>query len=228
MTTISIRSAAVVRPLAAIVLVLLLASLAGQFSRFELGHPTLKGFVPLFDVDDEHNVPAFVSSGLLLCVAGLLAFITALNRRLRRPHVMHWASLSGGFLFMAYDEAFQLHERLIVLGGEQTGLLYFAWLVPGITLAMLVCLLFLRFLWRLDAGTRRRFVVAGAIYMGGLIGVEAVGGWYVERAGFDNWVYTSLATLEEGMEMAGLVVFIRALLKYCAEYYGDVRLEFRA
>jgi hypothetical protein len=37
-----------------------------------------------------------------------------------------------------------------------------------------------------------------------------------------------IATIEESLEMAGLIVFIGALLNYCADHYKKVRFRFGA
>ena len=49
------------------------------------------------------------------------------------------------------------------------------------------------------------------IYVSGVIGVEAVSGWHFEVFGKHNLGYNLLVTLEEGLEMLGVVVFIYAL-----------------
>ena len=55
---------------------ILLASVAGQVSRFFLGHPTVKGIVPLLYVDYERNIPAFFSMCLLFLASLILLVIT--------------------------------------------------------------------------------------------------------------------------------------------------------
>ncbi|MCP4092981.1 MAG: hypothetical protein GY747_05965 [Planctomycetes bacterium] len=52
------------------------ASVAGQISRFFLGHPELKGLVPLLYVDYERNIPAFFSMCLLFLASLILLVVT--------------------------------------------------------------------------------------------------------------------------------------------------------
>ncbi len=47
--------------------------------------------------------------------------------------------------------------------------------------------------------------------------MEMVGGWYVELFGFNTWQYAAVVTIEEGMEMAGLIIFVWALLRHWAD-----------
>ena len=231
--SVSLNPPAIARILGAVAFLLVLASIGGQYSKFALGHDYLKGLIRLFNVDAERNIPTYFSVLLMLFAALLLAVIAALNQKQRVPHVSKWASLSFGFLFMAFDEAFQVHERLIspvraMLGDRNLGVFYFAWVIPGIALVLLLGLFFLRFLLHLPATVRLRLLVAAILYIGGAIGVELIGGRYAELHGEENWTYSMITTVEESLEMAGLIVFIWALLEYCADNYKEVRFRFEA
>jgi hypothetical protein len=70
--------------------------------------------------------------------------------------------------------------------------------------------------------------MAATFYIGGAIGVELIGSRHAELHGYENWAYSMIATLEESLEMAGLIVFIWALLKYCADNYKVGRFRFGA
>jgi hypothetical protein len=228
---IAINPSAVARVLGAVALVLVLASIGGQLSRFLLGHGSLKGLVRLFDVDKERNIPTFFSVLLMLFAALLLAVITALQRRNRAPHVQKWAMLFFGFLFTAFDEGFQVHEnwnfsaRALLRGGN-FGLFYFTWVIFGVLLALVLALFFLRFLLQLPTATSRAFFAAATLYCTGALGFEMVGGHYVEEHGSENLAYNLIVTVEESFEMVGLIIFIRALLAYIAVSHGEVRFQF--
>lgn len=68
--------------------------------------------------------------------------------------------------------------------------------------------------------------MAATLYLGGAIGVEMAGGRYAELHGTNNWTYSMIVTVEESLEIAGLIVFIWALLKYCTDNYKEVRFRF--
>lgn len=225
--------AAVACVLGVAAVLLILASVGGQFSKYVIGHGSLKGLVPLFYVNEERNIPTYFSVLLLLTAALLLGFITALNGRQGGSHGSKWAVLSFGFLFMAYDEAFKVHEKLhppmrAILGDSDLGIFYFSWVIPGIIIVLVLASFFLKFLWHLPATTRFRFLAAGMLYVGGAIGVELIAGRHAELQGQQSFAYSMIVTVEESLEMAGLIVFIWALLNYCADRYGDVRFRFNA
>lgn len=210
--------------LAAVTLLLVLLSIGGQFSKYLLGHDTLTELAPLFYVDQEHNIPTYFSVLLILIAASLLGIIAKIISKQRLPHGSKWALLSFGFLLMAIDETFQFHERLNIpvgklLGDGELGIFYFPWVIPAIVLVIVLGLFFLKFLFDLPARTRFWFMMAAIIYLGGAIGVELIGSNHAELHGFENWTYSVIATIEESLEMGGLIVFIGALLSYCADNY---------
>lgn len=189
------------------------------------------GFVPLFDVDHEKNIPTFFSVVLLLIAALLLAVITRLKQNQSAPHASKWAILTAGFMLMAFDEAFQAHENLVapvkaLLGNGNLGIFYFAWVIPGIAVVVTLGIFFLRFLLYLPASTRIRFIVAGLLYVGGAIGFELIGGRYAELHSELTLTYNMIATVEESLEMTGVIVFIWALLMYIADDYKEVTFQF--
>ena len=229
--TISLNPTAISRALGSVAFFLVLASIGGQLSTFMLGHDYVKGFVPLFNVSNERNIPTFFSVLLMIFAASLLAVIAMLNRKRKAPHVSKWIILSIGFFYMAYDEAFQVHELLVVpvrnlLGTPNFGILYYAWVVPAIALVFVLALYFLQFLLHLPAKNRFTFLLAAILYLGGCIGFELIGGRYDELHGSDNLTYNMISTIEESLEMAGLIVFMYALLVYIADNYMDIRFRF--
>lgn len=227
---INVKPFAIARVLGAIALLLLLASIASQLIQHKLGYNYAYGLVPLFYADAEQNIPALFSVLLLFCAALLLAAITVIKKKEQDPDTLRWAILALGFLLMAIDEATSIHEKLVIpiralLGGGRLGFLYFAWVIPGMALITVVGVFFLGFLLRLPAKTRFTFMFAAALFIGGIIGFELVGGRYAEMHGRDNLTYGMIATAEEGLEIFGMIVFIYALLRYIAENYHEVRFQ---
>jgi hypothetical protein len=185
----------------------------------------------MMSLDKENNLPALFAIMLLFCAFLVLTLITVLEGKRNAPDVRKWAILAGGFLLMTMDEAVSLHEKAIaplraLLGGQQLGIFYFAWVIPGIALVVALGVYFLPFMLRLPRRTAVAFAVSAAIYLGGALGVELVEGWWREQHGHRNLVYHSLVTLEEGMEMLGVIAFLHALLDYLAAQFGEVRFHF--
>lgn len=228
---ISLNSSSIVRVLGAVAFILVLASIAGQLTAYLAGHAHGYRLVQLFYVDVERNIPTGFSTFLLLFAALLLSLITVLKRKQTRFPVSYWAILSLGFLFMAADEAWSFHERLTkpireLLGDDNFGVFYYAWVIPGIALVLVLALFFSRFLLHLPAETRPIFLLAATLYIGGAIGFELIGGCFAELHGARNLTYSMIVTVEESLEMAGVIVFIRALLAYIADNYKEVQFRF--
>jgi hypothetical protein len=86
-------------------------------------------------------------------------------------------------------------------------------------------LLYIPFLVHLPASTRRRFITAAVVYVGGALGVEAVSGWRAERMGMNNMTHSLIATVEEVMEMSGVAMFIVGLIRHLAEERAVIELK---
>lgn len=207
----------VTRTLTAIVLILVTLSMCGQVSKYIFGHPKLMGFVPLFCVDEESNVPTWYSSVALLIAAAMLAVIALLHRHKGDRYAIHWALLAIVFLGLSMDEIAMLHELPIeplrrALSAK--GLLYYTWVIPGAIFAGAVAVIFRGFLWQLPPATRRAFLVAGITFLAGALGVEMLSGYQAYRYGEQNLPYAITTTIEELLEMTGIVIFIDALVGY--------------
>jgi len=220
-----IDPARVTRWLSVVVGLLVVASLGGQFSKRVLGHDQLLGLVAFVDLDQEANLPTWYSSMTLLGAALLLMVIARAKWRTWAPYARHWAVLAAIFVGLSIDEAARIHElatlpvRKVLHPG---GVLAFAWVIPAGAFVAVVGLAFLSFVRHLPAATRRLFVLAGGLYVGGALGFELVGGWISERWGLAGLAYLAEATLEETAEMMGIVIFIHALLTYIAREIGPV------
>jgi cytochrome bd-type quinol oxidase subunit 2 len=176
-----------------------------------------KAIMRLFDVNSEKNVPSWFSSMLLMGCALVSALLAALGRRGGGRDAGYWAALAAVFSLLSLDEAAALHERLggpvaEVLGAGTRGALHFAWVVPGVILALVVGLAFLRFVVGLPPSTRRLVVGAAALYLTGAVALEAVGGMVLEAQGH-RAMYLLVTAAEEGLEMAGSVLFLYAVLR---------------
>jgi hypothetical protein len=176
-----------------------------------------KAVMRLFDVNSEGNVPTWFSSMLLMGCALAAALLAALGRRAGGRDARYWVALAAVLSLLSLDEAAGLHERLggpaaEVLGDATRGPLHFAWVVPGLVLALVVGLAFLRFVVRLPPSTRRLVVTAAALYLTGAVALEAIGGIVLEDQG-DRAAYLLVTAAEEGLEMAGSVLLLYAALR---------------
>ena len=184
--------------------------------------------VRLFSLDGEANFPTWYSASLLLLCAFLLAMIAYARRQRDTVHDSRWLILAVVFLLLSLDETAQLHELAIAPLRERfhpTGFLYYAWIVPAGICAGIFALAYLSFLAKLPVQTARLMVLAGALYVGGAIGVESLSAKQASLHGEHNIAYHAIITVEELLEMAGLVVFIYALLDYIGRQFPALQLR---
>ena len=219
------------RLVAIIAAFLILTSVATQVLRFTTGHTRLYGLTGLFYVDMEGNIPTFFSASMLLFAAVLVGIIGALKQKVADPYTLQWISLAFVFLFLAFDEAAGIHELSSrpmreLMGAWATGILHFPWVVPGIALVVVLAFAYLRFWLHLPLRPRLLILVAGSLYIGGAIGFELIGARHAELQGPRNLTYSMIATIEESLEMAGVILFVFAMLDYIENSFRDVRFEF--
>jgi hypothetical protein len=220
----------VTRALAVVVASLVLLSVACQLARRLL--PDFPGrdlVASVFDLDGEWNVPALYSTLSILVCAALLWLIARAEQFGGSRPARQWRLLSLLFVGLALDELLGFHETLN--GHLQLGAVSrftrFSWVAVGAVFAVAVALALSGFLARLPAATRRGFLIAGAIFLTGALGVEAVGGHLSRTLGQDSLVYLATADVEETLEMVGIVVFLQALLAHLRRVASAVVLELR-
>ena len=121
------------------------------------------------------------------------------------------------FIYLSFDEAFEVHEKWstpLRTYFNAVGFFHFAWVIPAIAFLLIFVLAYLRFLMNLPVSTRRLFLIAGALFVGGAIGLEMFSGYYKSYYGSYNIPFSMITTAEEFLEMLGIVVFIHALMSY--------------
>lgn len=205
------------RGLAVIAIGLVAASLVTQVWGHLLPAGRSHGVVHMFNLDAETNLPTYFASLVLALAALLSAGIGSVVRARGDRWERHWYGLGVAFLYLSIDEMLQLHERAVEpirLALGLGGWLYFAWIIPASVLLLVFLLAYWRFFRSQTASLRRGLFWAGLLYVGGAIGFELVGGRHFERFGPDNLGYVAITTLEEGFELAGIVVLIHALTQY--------------
>lgn len=217
-----------VQLLGLVVLLLLLAHLAGQFSIFYLNHDYVFGLVPMFDLKNGGNIPSLYSSISLVFCSVLLSIIAYAKNKRGEPYY-HWAGLAVIFLFLCADQSVGLHGRLdapLRAALKVTGVLYFAWVIPYSIALIIFLLIYLKFILKLPSRIRLLFIVAGLIYVTGAIALESVGGLYRSSYGEQrSIIYAGISTLEQLLEMIGILVFIYALLFYIGSELKGLSLK---
>lgn len=222
------RPAKVTRALLVTIGVLLSLSLCSQLVKYGTGHDQVFGIIPMLYVDYEANLPTWYSSIALLMASFVLCLIALSKRAQADRFTFHWFFLSGLFFLLSVDEVATIHEcaiepmrRLI----DAQGVLHYAWVIPGGVFVLIVGAIMLRFLIALPARTRNLFLTAGAVFVGGAIGVEMISAYHAYSHGEKNLLYSLIITFEEAMEMLGVIIFIHASLEYLCEGVKSFQIE---
>lgn len=185
-------------------------------------------YIAFFGVSGEGKLPTFYSGLTLLAAAALLGLIAAHERQRGGRFNRHWAALALIFILMAMDEMVSIHElstgTLRLHLGITGGPLYHAWVVPAVVFLVFMAAAYFRFLLALPGRSRTLFLIAGALYVGGALGMEMAGGAYLAARGQDL-TYGVLASLEEVLEMAGIVVFLYGLMDHLERHAPASRIR---
>ncbi|TXK52325.1 hypothetical protein FVR03_01020 [Pontibacter qinzhouensis] len=227
---VSINTSAIVKTLAVVTAILVVFSVIGSVLLHVYGYDSAYGFVPNFNLDTEGNVPSYFSA-LILLFAGFLFRVVALHKKkINDTFARHWTILGFLFMYLAFDEATGTHERMINPlreAFEFTGIFYFSWVIVGLLFVGGFGIYFLKFFLGLSTKYKIRFATAAIFYVGGALGVELLGGAYSSAYGEENLNYALITTVEEALEMTGIVLLIRALFKYIKSHTDSTALSFK-
>ena len=182
-------------------------------------------FFDAINLDEEFNLTA-IYSGLLLYAASFLLKQLALS--CRGGDIRGWMLLRNIFLFLAFDEVFQVHELFVISGFRQYvhPSLASIWVIPYGILFVLFAFKFVPFFLKLRRRVAAFVFIAGGVYVAGAIAFEALNSWFVRtgqisRSGF---YYEFISGFEELFEMLGVIIFLYALLLELRSRF--VRLEY--
>jgi len=156
-------------------------------------------------MDEEESFSTWFSAVFLLISSALLFLIAWAKET--EAYSRHWYGLALGFCVLSVDEVVGMHETFNTLTEV-------AWTIPATWLALILLLTYIKFLIHLSPSTRKQFLIAGTVFLSGGLLVEHLADYYVEAFDMDNFGYYLMTALEEFLEMAGVVLFIKALLKF--------------
>jgi hypothetical protein len=183
--------------------------------RYASGSAILEILLPLFDINGEANLPAWYST-LLWIIAAYYTLL--ISRHVSKGMRGQFLLLSALFLFLSFDEAASLHEKIgdiIVVsnGGKLHGIFHFEWVIAGLIFVALCGLVFIRLLLQLDRLVFLIIGIAAITYLTGALGLEMI-----QAAAGDgiplvsNWLTSRLPLAEELFEMLGVAILIDGLL----------------
>lgn len=177
----------------------------------------------IFHFNIEKNLPTLYSA-LNLFLSSLLLIIISRSKKQNKKTYISWLILSFIFFFLALDEGIGIHERLnqvVRYYFEGIGTLFSLWMIPYSVLLVLFIATYLRFWLSLPDKYRKLFLISGVLYVGGALGINMVAGAYGVINGSDTIIYNLLTTLEESLEMIGIIIFNFSLLSYLTDYLNE-------
>lgn len=218
----------VIRLLIAIAALLVVLSVASQLALRAFDWHPERVIVQWVNLDRERNLPTTFQTLLFLGNSLTLAGIALLQRLESDRWWRHWLGLAILTALLGWDEITEIHERFIDplrSAFAWDGLLFFGWIVPAAAAVVLVGIIYLRFLIALDPWLRNRLFAAALLFVGGALGMESVGGWYYDRIDQStDMIYVTLTTIEESLEMAGLILLLSTLLSRFSALLASARI----
>ena len=187
-----------------------------------------KHWLDSLNMDRELNLPTLFSSSLLLISALLMQ---RLGHNSNPDATDDWRLLSKIFIFLALDEALQIHEILIIPGlrHQVHPALASTWVVPYAALAVILLWRFRSFLGSIPRATATGLLRSGAVYVGGAIGMEMIGSFAVRSSLIrlhSPW-YGAITGLEEALELIGIILLIDALMRALLVQQDSVDITLR-
>jgi hypothetical protein len=222
------------RPLAALIVLFSLISLIGQvISEFVIvENEYVDRFTHWFDVNAEASIPTWYSAITLFAVSVMLGVIALAARRRGRPFVLQWTLLAIGFALLSLEEVIGVHSqatkvlRRAMDATDGPALLIGLGLLGVVVLAVAVAL-FGRWFMAMPRRWRILFAIGGLAYLAGVLGSDAVGDYLASSFGEGSLLYILVLTIEEALEMTGVLIFIVLLLEYIARSVGPVTVVAR-
>lgn len=201
-----------------------------QFIEFGLGFSKIHLITVLFDFERDSNITTWYSSITLFISSILLWGIAIAKKSSQDTFATHWRILSIIFAFLSLDEVAMLHEKAgevldSLTSVEFEGWLYFQWVLIGVPVTVIIALAYFKFITHLPAKTRNLFILAGALFVGGALGLEILAGRQESLTQGSNLIYKLITTIEELWEKLGVMVFIYALLDYMKKYVDQIEIS---
>ncbi len=223
-TKLKTRPSILTKSLARITFLLVIINTVIQFLIYGFG--IKKDWFLLFNMDKEVNMPTIFSCILLLICASLISLITKNYEDMNDLNLRKWNGLKWIFVFLAFDEGLQIHEAFIIpsIKPMLPAILTVVWVIPYSIFAILAIIYFMPLLKSLPRKIKVMILFSGLIYISGALGLEMIGSFLVRTGDIrlHGISYGLISTLEETLEMVGLLFFIHTLLKYIFDYQKQI------
>ena len=178
----------------------------------------------LFFLDAEMNIPTLFSTCLFLINAILFWVVWKAKHAAGEPQRV-WLFLAGLFVFLAIDEFVEVHEIFndpFRQAFDASGYFYYPFIIPYGIAVVVLALFMIPVWWRMEKMIRFFLALSAVVYVAGAIGMEMIGGNRFEMLWMRRDLgYVFIATFEETLEMAGLIILTYVLLLLIRNHYNE-------
>jgi len=190
---------------------------------FHAGDPRpAKALIRLFELDGEANLPTWFESMLFLIAAGLSLLVSGGTPR----KAFAWRLMAFALVVMSCDEVSSIHETVGIWLSHLMAakrLYVYAWLIPGGLVTAGLVWLTIQAMRPLDPAVRRGVALGGLIFLFGAFGLEIVEA-IVDASVYGTWIFGLISSIEETLELVGLLVFIHALMGHLRDHPAEALL----
>lgn len=183
----------------------------------------------MLNLDREMNFPTWYSAFMLGFSSILLRIIATGKNQSSDRYTADWKLLSLIFTLLAIDEVLSVHEIFIIPEVSNAlhlpWFLHSMWVIPGTVFVVWFLKRYWKFSRHLPLKSQQHFILAAAVYIGGALVMEMVGSYVAEAKGQQYLLYALITTVEEAMEMVGIIIFIYGLLYYLNKWAKDLNLQ---
>ena len=225
--TFNINIQKIIRGLLLAVLVLSVMHIGVLIAYFIIDDPDTFDFVRLVDFDYEANIPTLFSSLILFAASGLFLVLAALSITQMPRDRKFWVGLAVVFLFLGVDEGAKIHEKIgdwVEQFVNAEGYIYYPWVLPYVTVFLLLVAAYFKFYLRLPRHMQIGMFIAATMFLSGAVVLDMLGGNEADANGTSTIYYSVLYTIEEILEMTGVIVLIRSQLVYMKREFEGLQM----
>ena len=185
----------------------------------------------VLDLDFEESFYTWFSTVMLSAAAFMCFFLSLKDHGQTKNVKTQWRILGSLFFLLSADEMLSFHERIsgmLSTSFTTSGMFEFAWVIPALVIIPIFFFLFLPFIRHLHTHVSYTIIIAGSIFVFGAVGMEMIAGIFISENNSQDDVFTSpmyrfLVNIEEGLEVLGVIVFIKALLMQAEIYFPEIQ-----
>jgi hypothetical protein len=163
----------------------------------------------LLDVDSEDSVLTWLSSAILFLNSFALVLVWRFSRGIE---ALYWLAFAAGFFLLSMDESVSIHEKISMFipahSGEGGSLFLYGWVIPALGVVAVCTLASVPFVRLQPRNVLWLLITAGALYVGGAVGMEILSGQFIGLPDQGSLAYRLFSTVEELLECLGALLLL--------------------